>query len=245
MTRAMIGFVVLAAATTAAAEPRPVAYVDEIVVAGGPDLVHARTFAAASVRRGGMEPRFGDDGAAPCGDDGLCLAERARTFGAAVALRLTIAQVGDRVIVSMLAADARGSTRREVVPSGDLHRPDDRLAGVLSELAPTPRRRSRVAAWSLVGVSAALAIGGGLAMWYAHDQRAKFYAEHVAANGDVFGISPADARAEERSARQWSIIGGIALGGAAITGAAAAILFVPGASGETRPAGVAVAWELP
>lgn len=245
MKRATIVLVVLAAATTAGAEPRAIAYVDEIVVAGGPDLMHARTFAAASIRRSGMEPRFADEIASPCGDDGACLADRARTFGASVALRLTIVQVGDRVVVSMLASDARGQARREVVPSADLHQPDDRIAGVLHDLRPQLPRRSRVAAWSLVGVSAMLAIGGGLAMWRGHDQRTTFYAEHIAANGDVFGISPADARAEERSARQWSIVGGVAVGGAALAGGGAAILFLRGADGEARPAGVSVAWELP
>lgn len=245
MMRVAIVLAVIAAATTATAQPRMLAYVDEIVVAGGPDLMHARTFAAASVRRSGMEPRFADESMTPCGDDAACLAERASTFGATVALRLTIAQVGDRVVVSMLASDARGTTRREIVPSGDLHQADDRLASALRELAPEPARPSRVAAWSLLGVSAALAIGGGLATWYAHDKRATFYAEHIAENGDVFGISPADARAEERSARQWSLFGGLALGGAALAGTGAAILFLRGASGETRPAGVTVAWELP
>lgn len=238
---------VLAAASTATAEPRAIAYVDEIVVVGGPDIMHARTFAAASVRRGGMEPRFADEGAAPCGDDAACLAERARLFGASVALRLTIAEVGDRVVVSMLASDARGATRREVVPSTVLHQADDRVASVLRDLAPPPPRRgrSRVAAWSLLGASAAFALGGGVATWYAHDLRSKFYAEHIADNGDVFGISPADARAEERHARQWSMIGGLSIGGAAIAGTGAAILFVRDSRGESIPAGVTLALELP
>lgn len=246
MIRAISASVVLATATTAAAEPRAVAYVDEIVVAGGPEIADARTFAAASVRRAGMDPRFADESAAPCGDDGQCLADRARTLGAAVAIRLTIAEVGDRVVVSMLASDAHGVSRREVVPSTDLHQADDRVASVLRDLAPPPpRARSRLAAWSVLGASAALAIGGGIATWYAHDLRAKFYAEHVAENGDVFGISPADARAEERAARQWSMVGGIAFGGAAIAGIGATILFLRDSSGESRPAGVSVAWKLP
>jgi hypothetical protein len=246
MIRVVSVLVVLVAATTATAEPRALAYVDEIIVAGGPDVMQARTFAAASVRRGGLEPRFADDSAAPCGDDGACLADRARTFGAAVAFRLTIAEVGDRMVVSMLASDARGTTRREVVPSTDLQLADDRLARVLRDfLPPSPKGRSRVAAWTLLGASAALAIGGGLATWYAHDLRSKFYAEHVASNGDVVGISPADARAEQRRARQWSLIGSIGLGGAAIAGTGAAILFLRGEGGESRPVGVSVAWELP
>lgn len=238
--------VVIAATTTAAAEPRAIAYVDEIVVVGGPDLMQARTFVAASVRRAGMEPRFADDHAAPCGDDGVCLAERARTFGASVALRVTIAEVGDRIVVSILASDGRGATRREIVPASDLNEADARIATAVGELGPAPARaRPRVFAWSLLGTAAVLAIGGGVATWYAHDLRSKFYAEHVAANGDVTGISPADARAEERNARQWSIIGGVALGGAAVAGLGAGILFVRDSSGESRPAGVSVAWELP
>jgi hypothetical protein len=246
MTYVASVIVVLAAATTAAAEPRAIAHVDEIVVAGGPEIAQARAFAVGLVRRAGMDPRFADEAATPCGDDGACLADRARTLGAVVALRLTIAEVGDRVIVSMLASDARGKTRSDVVPSIDLDRGDDRLATLLRELAPpTPPPRSRLAAWSLLGASAALAIGGGIATWYAHDQRSAFYEEHVAENGDVFGISPADARAEERRARQWSLIGGFALGAAAIAGTGAAILFVRNSHGESRPAGVSVAWEFP
>jgi hypothetical protein len=245
MTRATIVVAVLAAATTAAAGPSRLAYVDEIVVVGGPDPLLARTFAAECVRRGGMSPRFADEGSAPCGDDTACLTERARTFGAAVALRLTIADVGGRIVASMLASNERGTIRREVVPATDLHRGDDRLASVLRELAPAPPRRSRLAAWTLVGVSGALAMGGGLALWYAHDLRDQFYTDHVAPNGDVFGISPADARREERRARGWSFVGVFAVGGAAVVGGVAAILLVRTPSGETRPAGVAVAWELP
>lgn len=243
MIRSTVALLVIATATTAAAGG-PVAYIDEVVVAGGLDPIAARTFAAASVRRGGLEPRFADDSNTPCGDDGGCLAERARTFGAAVALRITIVEVGDRVVASMLVSDPRGTTRREVVPAAELQNADATLAHALRDLAPRPRRRSRVAAWSLAGVSMALAIGGGAALWHAREQRAKFYADHVAPNGDVFGISPADARAEERRARQWSFVGGFTLGGAALAAAGTTILFVRGA-GETRPAGVLVTWELP
>ncbi len=243
--RALACGLVLATATAAAAGGPPVAYVDEVIVAGGVDHAHARTFAAVSVRRGGLLPRFADAGTPSCGDDGACLAERARAVGAAIALRLTIAEVGDRVVVSMLAGTARGSIRREVVPAAELERADDRLASVLRELGPPPDRRSRAGAWLLAGTSAALAIGGGAATWYAHDLRARFYADHVAPNGDVFGISPADARAEERRAGRWSLAGGLALGGAALAGTGAAILFVRGAGGEPRPGGLAVAWELP
>jgi hypothetical protein len=245
MIRTFIALLVLAAATTAAADPSGVAYIDEIVVVGGADELHARTFAAECVRRAGMTARFADESPPPCGDDPACLTDRARSFGAVVALRLIIAEVGGRVVASMLASDARGTVRREVVPATDLQRADDRLAIALRELVPESPRRSRIAAWSLLGVSSALAIGGVLALWYANDQRTTFYAEHVASNGDVFGISPADARAAERRARQWSYVGGFALAGAALAGTAATILFVRTPSGETRPAGLAVAWELP
>ena len=245
MIRVISALVVLVSASTAAADSSAIAYVDEIVVVGGPDQMLARTFVAASVRRGGMEPRFADEGVTPCGDDGACLTDRARGRGAAVALRFTIAEVGDRVVVSMLASDVRGTIRREVVPASDLHRADDAIADVLRQLGPKPRQGSRLGAWSFVGASAALAIGGGLATWHAHDLRSQFYAEHVAPNGDVVGISPADARAEERRARQWSYVGGFVLGGAALLGAGAAILFVRSSTGEARSTGVAVAWELP
>jgi hypothetical protein len=244
MRYALASGVVLAAAGTATAGPA-VAYVDEVIAAGGVDHARARTFAAASVRRGGLEPRFAEPDTAPCGDDGACLAERARIHGAAVALRLTIVEVGARVVVSLLAGSARGDVRREVVPAAELERADDRIASALRELGPPPDRRSRAGALLLAGTAAALAIGGGAATWYAHDLQARFYADHVAPNGDVFGISPVDARAEERRARRWSLAGGLALGGAALAGTGAALLFVRGAGGEPRPAGLAVAWELP
>lgn len=243
--RALACGLVLATAPPAAAGGPAVAHVDEIIVAGGLDPDRARTFAAASVRRGGLVPRFAEAGAVPCGDDGACLADRARTHGAAIALRLTIAEVGERVVVSMLAGSARGSVRREVVPAAELERADDRIASALRDLGPPADRRSRAGAWVLAGASAVMAIGGGAATWYAHDLRARFYADHVAPNGDVYGISPADARAEERRAGRWSLAGGLALGGAALAGTGASILFVRSAGGEPRPAGVAVAWELP
>jgi hypothetical protein len=215
------------------------------VIAGGPDEAQARAFAAESIHRSGMTPRFAADGDAPCGDDGACLAERARSLGAVVALRLTIAEVGDRVVVSMLASNARGTIRREMISAADLYRADDRLAAVVRELGPPQRKQSRFGAWTLTAVSVALGLGGGLATWYAHDLKSQFFAEHVDANGDIIGISPGDARGQERRARQWSYLGGFALGGAALAGAGATLLFVRSTSGEARPAGISVAWELP
>lgn len=236
---------VLAAASGVAAAEPPIAYIDEIVVAGGPDPARAREFATAVVERAGLRPRFAEPGTIPCGDDAACLANRARRERAAIALRLTIADIGGRITVAMLAIDAE-RTRREIAEDVDLGRADDTLAASLRSLAPVPpQSRGRLAAWSLLAASAGLAIGGGVATWYAHDQKQQFFDDHVAANGDVFGISPGEARAEERSARRWSIIGGIGLAGAAVAGVSATILFVRSETGESRPAGLSIAMELP
>lgn len=234
---------VAAASATASADP-PVAYV-EIVVSGGPDAMQGRQLADSLLRRAGLRATFADSGTVPCGDDAACLADRARSSGAVIAVRLTIADVAGRTVVSMVATDAGHTIRREIAQDVDASRPDDRLAALLRDLVPTPRSRRRTVAWSLVGVTGALVIGGLAATWYAHDLRGDFFAEHVASNGDVFGISPAGARAEEARARRWSILGGVTLAGAAITGTTAVVLFVRGPSGESRPAGVALAVQLP
>lgn len=235
----------LAATTSAAAAPARTAYVDEIVIAGGVDSAQARDFTVVTLRSGGMESRFSDGTLPGCGDTPRCLVDRARSAGTTLAVRITIVAVGADVVVSMLAADTRGTIRRELVASADLSRSDDRLASSLRELAPPAEDRSRAAAWSLVGIATSLAIGGSLATWHAHDLRSEFYADHIESNGDVVGISPADARAEERSARRWSYAGGIALGAAALGGVGATILFVRSAGTETPSAGVTLAWRIP
>lgn len=220
-----------------------VAYVDEIVVAGGPDPAQARTFVTLVIEHAGMRPIFVSEGGTPCGDAPSCLASRARARNAQVGLRLTVADVGGRIVVAMLASNGR-DTRREIAEEVALDQPADTLAMSLRELAPPPRR-SRVAAWVVAGTSVGLALGGLAAGWHARDLRDEFFAEHVASNGDVYGISPEGARAEERRAQRWSIIGGLAFGAAIFSGTAATILFVRSTGGEARPAGFAVAMELP
>ena len=242
----VVGLVVVVSATAVAAEPaRQTAYVDEVVVAGGPDLVHGRAHARALLTRAGLRPQFADAESTPCGDDGGCLAQRARAWSATIAVRLTIAEVGDQIMISMLVVDPQGVVRREVVQQDGLASPDPRLTATLRELVPVPRARRSLAPWALVAASAGIALAGGVATWYAHDLRAEFFEQHVAPNGDVFGISPTDARAAERHARRWSVVGGVLLAGAALTGVTATVLFVRGAGEEVRPAGLAVAMELP
>jgi hypothetical protein len=232
-----------AAPKLAAAEP-PIAYVDEIVIAGGPEVDRAREFAAALVQRAGLRARFSESGNDPCGDDPACLALRARRARAAVALRLAIADVGGRVTVALLAVDG-AHVRREIADDVDLGRADDGLAAAVRELLPAPRFvHRRLAAWSLLVTSAALAIGGGGAVWHAHDLKQQFFAAHVAANGDVYGISPAEARVEEARARRWSLLGGIALAGAGIAGVSATVMFIHEPD-RSRPVGLSVAMELP
>jgi hypothetical protein len=243
MMRGTLLAVLLVSSVCAAASAAPAVYVDEVVVAGGPDAGRARSFVTGAVQRANMTTRFAGD-ATPCGDDGTCLAMRARSEAAVVALRVAIVEVGGRIVVSMLASDRRGATRREIVDVADLDVAQPAMVDLLRGFAPAVRRPSRRPAWTLLGVSTALALGGGIATYVAYDRRASFYADHVAPNGDVIGISPADARVEERGARRWSLVGLLALGGAAIGGTAATILFVRDPSGEARPAGMALAWEL-
>jgi hypothetical protein len=232
-------------AFTSAAAAAPFAHVDEVVIAGGIDPNQGRAFASLVTRRAGFEPRFADSLRTPCGDVPACLVDRAREVGAAVAIRITLVDVGGQVIASMLAIDARGRMRRQLVPGVDVYRADDTLAAELRLFAPQLAGRTRTAAWAFTVTSAALALAGGILTWHAHDRRAQFYADHVAANGDVVGISPADARARERIARQWSMVGGSLLGGAALSGITATILFVRTPSGDNYLAGVAVAVDLP
>lgn len=230
-------------ATPAHAESS-VAYVDEVAVVGGPDARRGREFVTSVIQRAGFRARFADAAEMPCGDDTACLANRARREGAQVALRFTIVEVGGRIAVAMLAVDP-GRTRREVAEDVDLSRPDDVLAAALGALAPEQRKPRRVAAWSLLAGSVALAAAGGLATWHAHALEARFFADHVDENGDVYGISPADARNAESHARRWSLVGGLGIAAAAVTGVGAGILFVRGDRGESRPAGVTVTMELP
>jgi hypothetical protein len=244
MNQLLIALVVTAALTTTASA-RPIAYVDELVLAGGPDAGRARELATEIVEGAGFHVRFAAPGTVPCGDAPPCLADRAAALGVAVALRLTIVEVGGQLSIAMLASARGGATRRQLVEVADPTHPDPTLAATLRELEPERRGGSRRAAWAFVIASAGLAIGGAAATWFAYDLRDRFFADHVAANGDVFGTSPSGARAEERRAQRWSLVGGLALGAAAVTGVTAGIMFVRSSSGEPRPAGVVVALELP
>lgn len=172
MIRAVFVFSsVLAAASTAAAEPA-LAYVDEIAVAGGPNATRGREFAETLLRRAGLRPRFADPGTAPCGDNVACLADRARGLHAAIALRLTIAEVGDRIIVVMLAIDTHRTTRREIAENVDLSGADETLATALRDLGAAQRPERRLTAWSLasgaVGVAGVAA--GGYFAWRARSE---------------------------------------------------------------------------
>jgi len=178
------------------------------------------------VQRAGMQVRFADPGETPCGDDAACLADRARRHSAVVGLRLTIADVAGRIVVAMLASNGQ-RTRRDIAEDADLDHPTDQLAAVVRELVPVrPHARNHVARWVLVATSVGLTVSGIAATWHAYDLRDEFFAAHVDINGDVFGVSPAQARAEERRARRWSLAGGVAFGAAAITGLTGGILFV-------------------
>jgi hypothetical protein len=243
MSRAVAIAVMLlvASAAPALAEDRA-AYVDEVVVAGGPGAGEARDRIAGAVRQAGLQVRFAAASVTPCGEDPACLAVRGRAAGAVVALRVTIAEVAGEVIAAVLIVDVRrGTAERRLAQGVELADLDGGIAAALARHARAAPRR-RVAAWSLTGAAVLLAAGGAAATWRAHDLRDRFFADHVDANGDVFGISPAAARAAEVRARRWSLAGGLLLAGAASTGVAATVLFVRGGDGgEVRPAGLAVA----
>lgn len=226
---------------------QPIAYVDEVLVMGGPEPEVALELVNAVIRRAGLEPRHALlEQRKPCGDEPRCLSERAHKHGASIAIRFVVVEVGGKIVISMLASSG-DRVRRERVEETDLTSPPSLLVAVLAELAPRPARRSRnVGAWTLAASSAALGIAGAIATWYAHDLRNEFYDAYVTPEGDVLGISPTDARAEERRARRWSMLGGVAFGAAAVSGVAATVLFVRTSAGdEPRPAGVALLVRWP
>jgi hypothetical protein len=236
----VVAAVLLVVAPAAAAADR-VGYVDEIVVFGGPDAAAARDLVDSALQQAGLRARFAGADTSPCGEDVACLAARARAIGAPIALRVTVAEVAGEFVASVLIVNVgRHSTERHVEQGGELSALDAGLAAALAHASPEPAPRRRAVAWTLAGTAAALLVGGALATWKAHDLRDEFFAQHVDANGDIVGISPSDARAAERRARGWSIVGGLLLAGAAGTGIAATVLFVRDREGEPRPAGLAI-----
>lgn len=98
----------------------------------------------------------------------------------------------------------------------------------------------RVAAWTLGATAAALALGGTYALLDARAQERAFLASHVDGGGNIIGISPADARAAEERARLWSLVGGVLLAGAGVSGVGATILFVTDSRAEPQPAGITI-----
>lgn len=223
---------------TAAAGPR-LAYIDEVAVFGGAEEPRVRAFVDATVTRGGLRAQFAGTMKIPCGNDPACLMDRTRAAGAVVGLRVTVAEIAGGFVAAVLIVDVdHRDTRREIVEGIDLARPDDRLVGALRVHADT-QRRPRYAAWSLAVGAGVLAIGGSVATWRARDLRSEFFANHVAPNGDVIGISPMEARAAEQRAQRWSLAGGILLVVAAASGLGATVLFV-----TEGGVGVAVAGTL-
>lgn len=228
----------LGSVATATAAPR-VGYVDEIAVFGGVEESHVRTLVEATMTRSGLRARFAEAATQPCGNDSRCLMDRTHAVGAAVGLRFTVAEVAGSLVAAVWIVDVEHrDTRRELLEGIDLVRPDARLLDALG-VRDDAGRRPRYAAWTLAVGAGALAIGGAVAMWQARDLRSEFFADHVAANGDVIGISPTDARAVEQRARRWSLAGGILLIGAAASGVGATVLFM-----TDRGGGVAVTGSL-
>lgn len=242
MTRIVL--VVLLMATGLAHADRSAAYVDEVAVFGGPQAHAAREPLIAALGRAGYQAVFALATEAPCGDRPACLADRARAVGAAFALRVTIAEVSDVVMVSITSVDARsGRVRRHVAQGADLSPVGEALAAVLArEVAPDRAGRARrMTPWLLGGASVLLAAGGLFATWRAHDLQSQFFADHVDTNGDVHGISAEAARDAEAHAQRWSYAGGALLAGAAGTGITATVWFFRDRDREEpRPVGIAV-----
>jgi hypothetical protein len=207
------------------------AYVDEVATHGRVAPAEAAAFVARVLRAAGLEPlvapdaRHGD--AAPCGRDAACLAGRGRRAGARLALRATVLELAGEISVSLYVVDTRTGSASEHARQGvDLRGVDDALAADLRGRFGAERgRRRRVAAWTFAGTAAALGTGGVLALLHARSIEDAFLADHVNAGGDVVGISPADAMAEERRARAWTLGGGLLIGGAVLSAAASAWLF--------------------
>jgi hypothetical protein len=226
------------------ADPR-IAYVDEVRSFGGVDPGRARALVEAALARADLAAGFGD--APPCGGTAevACLAERGRRAGAVIALRVTVAEVAGELVLGAMVVDlARRDTRREIIEGLDPVRPDDRFVALLRVAEPAARRRPRYAAWTFAVGAGALAVSGALVTGRALSLRSDFFTNHVAPNGDVFGISPRDARAAEDRARAWSLAGGLLLAGAGVAGVTATVLFVAGRDSEVRPAGIAIGGSL-
>jgi hypothetical protein len=240
--RFAVAAVVLFATVAPARADEGTGYVDEIAAFGGVDIDLARELVVGALSRAGLRARFAAATVAPCGDQPACLAERGRAAGARVAIRLTVAEVGDDVVASILIVQTRrGEAARHLEQGFELGGLEDRLAALLGSGPARRAPRRRIAAWSLVGATVLVGVAGAAATWMARDLRDDFFTDHVDANGDVVGLSPAAARAAEARARGWALAGGLLIAGAGATGLAATVLFVDGGGGgEARPAGVAV-----
>jgi hypothetical protein len=242
---AALGAALVAPLGSAAAQPHA-AYIDELSVFGGVDRDSSERLLDRALHRAGLAPRRPIDDREPCGDHPACLAQRARIDGAAVALRVTLAEIADTVVVTMrVVRPGQPQSEPVVVEAGSLDDLEEGLVAALRSIGPATthaRPPRRTAAWALVGVGAALAVGGVYATWHAHDLRDEFFARHVDEAGAIVGISRADAEAAEREARGWQLAGHLLLAGASAAGLSATILFVRGREGDrARPAGIAVA----
>jgi hypothetical protein len=203
----------------------PGAYVDEVAIHGRVAPGEATAFVHRVLGAAGLEPRRAagaDDPAAttpaPCGRDPACLAERGRREGARVAVRATVLELAGEVSISLYVVDTRTGAASEHARQGvDLRGADEALtADLRSRFVADRGSSSRTAAWTLAASAIALGAGGAFALLHAEGIEDAFFADHVNANGDVVGISPADAMAEEDRARAWTVGGGVLLGGAAV-----------------------------
>jgi hypothetical protein len=100
----------------------------------------------------------------------------------------------------------------------------------------------RVVAWATAGAAVLLAAGGAWALATSASRKDTFFAEHVNENGEIYGISPADAADHEATTRRWDLLGGLLLAGAGAAGITATVVFLSdGKHAEPEAALVGVA----
>ena len=212
-----------------AAADSPAGYIDEVANYTSASDEDLRRQVEAAVSRAGYAPTFAAADRAPCEPgDTSCLGQRARAAGAVIAVRTTWVEVAGELSVAVEVVDARRQrASQHKIRRGDFEAAANLVAAFLSEekVRFASGGSSNRAAWSLAGVSVALAVGGGASTLHAWRSRGAFFRDHIDDGGDIVGISPGDARSAETRARVWSVAGAALLAGAAASGLTAGVMF--------------------
>lgn len=225
------------------------ARVDALSSFGMEDSEQAKSFMMGLLREAGFEPQLAMADHDPCGRVPSCHVERGKRGAAAVSMHVVITQVGDEYAVSLYSVRVdSGAVVVHHAQLASLELVDEGLAAALRvDLFSEPNSKEATpwVSWSLAGGSVVMGIGGTLAYLHARSLRDEFFDRHVNGEGEIVGVSPSDARAQERSAQRWALAGGLLLTAAAISGVSATVLFVKDPQGESpKPAGVSLSGKF-